>query len=61
MNQEEHKQELIPLKPVCQISQIKNTTYVVTGTYVGDSSLDTKITNILRREMEDVDARTYGT
>lgn len=61
MNQEDHKQEIIPLNQVCQISKIKNTTYVVTGTYAGNSSLETKITNILRREMEETDARTYGT
>ncbi len=61
MNQEDRNQEPVPLKPICQISKIKNTTYVVTGTYAGNSSIETKITNILRRKMEEVDARTYGT
>lgn len=61
MNNQDKKQESISLTPVCQVSKTKNTTYVVTGTYVGNSSLETKITNILRREMENPDERIYGT
>ena len=59
MNNDNKTTEYIPLNPVCQISEINNTTYVVTGAYTGVSSLEAKITNILRRELED--ERSYGT
>ncbi len=61
MNNENRHEEPIPLKPICQVSRIKNTTYVVTGTYTGDIPLDTKITNILKREIGETDERFYGT
>ena len=61
MNNKKRTIEYFPLKPICQVSKINNTTYVVTGIYAGDISLESKITNILRREMEETDERFYGT